>query len=131
MTRSAHILVSALLETTSAEIDRAAAQTNKNPSDAQKKAGNYAKGKITLHGLEIAIENAAGSTRSGKDKDGKPWSVKMPCPYGYFTSVSGDSAPEGKDGDKVDCYIGDSPENETVFVVNQQTEAGKFDEHKV
>ncbi len=33
----------------------AASQTERNPTDAQKEAGNYAKGKVRWAGLEIAI----------------------------------------------------------------------------
>lgn len=55
-----------------------------NPTEAQKRAGNYAKDHINIHGLDITIENAKGSTRSGYDKDGKKWNVVMPCAYGYI-----------------------------------------------
>ncbi|PTT91334.1 hypothetical protein DBR45_55290, partial [Pseudomonas sp. HMWF031] len=44
------------------------------PTEAQKEAGNYKKGKVRLHGLDISIENPKGSTRKGKDQDGKEWS---------------------------------------------------------
>lgn len=65
----------------------AARQTDTKPSDAQKESGNYAKGKVRIHGLDISIENPKGSMRKGVDKDGKPWSVKMPVHYGYITRV--------------------------------------------
>ena len=57
------------------------------PTQAQKEAGNYAKGHTTISGLDISIENPAGSTRSGTDADGKPWSVEMQSHYGYIRSV--------------------------------------------
>jgi hypothetical protein len=96
------------------------------PTEAQLKAGNYRHGHITLHGLDITLENPKGSVRSGIDPDGKPWSVTMPAIYGYFKrSVA-------KDGDHVDCYIGDHPESERVFIVDQIDHlTGKYDEAKV
>lgn len=100
-------------------------RTERNPSDAQKESGNYAKGKMSWKGLPIAIENPKGSERSGMGRDGKRWSVKMPAPYGYFLGT------EGKDGDHVDTYIGPDHASEKVFVVDQiDAENGRFDEHK-
>lgn len=96
------------------------------PTDAQKKAGNYKKDHIRFQGLDISIENKKGSTRSGVDKGGKTWSVTMPAAYGYFKRT------EGKDGDHVDCYIGPDQNSDRVFVVDQiDAASGKFDEHKV
>jgi len=65
----------------------ASRKTDRNPSEAQKKSGNYAKGKVTLHGLDISIENPKGSVRRGVDPNGKSWEVKMPAHYGYITRV--------------------------------------------
>lgn len=112
-------------ESVADDVAAAAAKADKDPSDAEKEAENYRKGHVRLHGLEIAIENAKGSTRSGKDKDGKEWSVTMPAVYGYFKGT------QGKDKDHIDCYIGPDPDCELVFVVNQQKKEGGFDEHKV
>jgi len=104
----------------------AAAQVNPAPTEAQKEAGNYKKGHVTIHGLNVSIENPAGSIRSGTDKSGRPWQVTMPAHYGYFKRT------EGKDGDAVDTYIGPNAESTKAFVVNQvDAESGKFDEHKV
>jgi len=44
--------------------------------------------------------------------------------YGYFKRT------EGRDGDQVDVFIGEEPESENVYVVDQVLR-GKFDEHKV
>ena len=117
----------------SAEIHSAAhkaATSHKNdlpqPTDAQKKAGNYKHGKISLYGMPISIENPKGSQRSGIDPNGEPWSVTMPAIYGYFLGT------EGADGDHVDCYIGDHPDSQRVFVVDQlDADTGAFDEHKI
>jgi hypothetical protein len=106
-------------------IDRAAAKAARKPSDGQKEAGNYRKGKIRLHGLDITIENPRGSIRSGVDKDGKPWNVRLPDHYGYLNRT------EGSDGDHVDCYIGRHPMSSRVFVVDQvDADSGEHDEHK-
>jgi hypothetical protein len=101
-------------------------RANPNPSDAQKKAGNYKKGRLKFHGLDVSIENFKGSTRSGKDKNGKEWSVKMPVRYGYIRRT------EGADGDHVDAFIGPHPATaEKVYVIDQiNHENRRFDEHK-
>lgn len=97
-----------------------------NPSEAQKEAGNYKKGHIRLDGYDITIENPKGSTRSGKDADGKEWSVKMNYDYGYIRGT------KGVDGDHIDVYLGPDQENGRVYVVDQiDQKTGKFDEHKV
>ena len=109
-----------------AAIRIAARNTDTDPSEAQKKAGNYAKGRLRFAGLGIVIENPKGSERRGVDKGGKPWVCRLPAHYGYFSRT------EGKDGDQVDCYIGDRPEHDVVWVVDQIDPATKrFDEHKV
>ncbi len=114
-----------IAEATAAEIDKAAAKTEPEPTDAQKETGNYAKGHIDLHGFDISIENAKGSERSGKNKQGKEWSVTMPAHYGYIKGT------KGPDKDHLDVYIGEEPESTKVFVVNQAKEEGGFDEHKI
>ncbi len=100
---------------------------NTNPSEAQREAGNYQKGHMRLHGLDISIENPRGSTRSGTDKGGHPWSVQVPDHYGYIRRT------EGRDGDHVDVYVGpDGEQSQHAFVINQiNPDTGKFDEHKV
>jgi hypothetical protein len=95
------------------------------PSEAQKEAGNYKKAHVRWSGLEIAIENPAGSTRSGTGPDGTAWSVEMPAAYGY---VKGTKA---RDGDQVDVYMGPNPQAPRVYVVDQiDPTTGRFDEHK-
>ena len=38
---------------------------------------------------------------------------------------------KGADGDEVDVYVGDTPQSQTVFVVDQiDADTKKFDEHK-
>jgi len=113
-------------ETKAQAVEQAASETNTEPTEAQKEAGNYAKGKVTLHGMTVSIENPKGSTRSGTDKNGKPWSVEMKSHYGYFLGS------EGRDKQHVDVFIGPNPDGKKAFVVNQIDPAtGRFDEHKV
>jgi len=108
--------------------DKAATAANPSPTEPQKEAGNYRKGHTRIAGLDISIENAAGSERSGTDGDGKGWSVTMGTHYGYIRRT------EGKDGDHVDVLIKPGTPDDwtgTVYVVNQPKRDGGFDEHKV
>lgn len=83
-------------------------------------------GKRKIHGINISIENKKGSTRSGTDPDGKPWSIKMKYAYGRIPRT------EGADGDQIDVYIGDDPSSELVFIVHQQDPwKKKYDEDKI
>ena len=103
--------------------------TETNPSDAQKESGNYKKGHIKFGGYDYTIENPKGSTRSGKDADGKEWKITMHDTYGYIRGKF------GKDGDHLDMFINDKADldnwNGDVFVVDQVNPDGSFDEHKV
>lgn len=108
------------------EIQAQREQTKTNPTEAQKEAGNYRKGHIKVDGYDIVLENPKGTTRSGKDANGKKWSITMKHDYGYIRGT------KGTDGDHIDVYLSDNPTARNVYVVdqiNQQT--GAFDEHKV
>ena len=108
------------------QIEAARVEVASAPTDAQKEAGNYKKGHLTLQGLDITLENPKGSTRSGTDQDGKAWQSTMTHDYGYIKRTL------GADGDHVDVFIGDQLDSETVYVVDQvDPKTGKFDEHKV
>lgn len=96
------------------------------PTEAQKEAGNYKVGRVSLHGLDISIENPAGSVRKGIDKSGTPWETTMQQHYGYIRGTV------GADKDHIDTFIGKNHDSNKVFVVDQvHPETGKFDEHKV
>ncbi len=98
------------------------------PTDAQRDAGNYKKGHVRVQGLDISIENPAGSTRTGTREDGSTWSTVIPRHYGYIRGTV------GKDKDHIDVTLGDAPDDakRPVIVVDQGTPKGKtFDEHKV
>lgn len=111
-------------------LKNAIAETEPNPSEAQKKAGNYKKGHLSFGGYDFTVETPKGTTRSGKDEQGKPWSVTMHDTYGYILGKI------GVDGDHIDMFINDGADLDTfdgnVYVVDQvNTETGEFDEHKV
>lgn len=108
----------------------AIAETETEPTEAQKKAGNYKKGHLSFGGYDYTVETPKGVTRSGKDEQGKPWSVTMHDTYGYILGKI------GVDGDHIDMFINDAADLDTfdgnVYVVDQvNPETGVFDEHKV
>lgn len=112
---------------TSDMVDERASETNTEPTDKQKEAGNYKMGHISIKGMPISIENPKGSIRRGSDKNGTTWEREMKNHYGYFTNTTGN----GKDGDAVDVFIGPHPEDfDRVYVVDQRVD-GQFDESKV
>jgi len=107
-------------------INKAIENIETDPTDAQKEAGNYPKGHVKIEGLDVTIENGAGHVRKGTDENGKAWEVTMPAHYGYIKRTV------GADGDHVDVYVGEVPNPNSVFVVDQiDLDTGKFDEHKV
>lgn len=111
-------------------LKNAIAETEPNPSEAQKKAGNYKKGHLSFGGYDFTVETPKGTTRSGKDEQGKPWSVSMHDTYGYILGKI------GVDGDHIDMFINDAADLDSfdgnVYVVDQvNPETGEFDEHKV
>ncbi|MBK0130199.1 PLxRFG domain-containing protein [Delftia sp. S66] len=90
------------------------------PTEAQKDAGNYRKGHVRLNGLDISIENPAGSRR-------RPEWPPLQSHYGYIKGSV------GADKDHVDVFMADraSDPDLPVFVVDQVNRDGSFDEHKV
>lgn len=118
-------ILSPNISETQKSIKSARAEVEQNPTEAQKEAGNYRKGHITIDGYNITIENPKGSERSGTDKDGNKWSVTMNNDYGYIRGT------EGVDGDHIDVFLSDNPESGDVFVIDQVNPDGTFDEHKV
>jgi hypothetical protein len=114
----------------SEKLQNAIAETETEPTEAQKKAGNYKKGHLSFGGYDFTVETPKGVTRSGKDEQGKPWSVTMHDTYGYILGKI------GVDGDHIDMFINDAADLDTfdgnVYVVDQvNPETGEFDEHKV
>ena len=89
------------------------------PTEPQRDAGNYAKGHLRLHGLDISIENPRGTRR-------RPEWPELTAAYGYIRGS------KGKDGEQIDVFIGPDPDSNLAFVVDQVSpESGRFDEHKV
>lgn len=119
-------IVSPNISETQKSIESARAEVDKNPTEAQKEAGNYKKGHVKVDGFDITIENPKGSVRSGKDADGKEWSVTMNNDYGYIHGT------EGVDGDHIDVFLSDNPEQGNVYVIDQiNQKTGEYDESKV
>ncbi|MDP1542414.1 MAG: hypothetical protein Q8L99_04615 [Polycyclovorans sp.] len=89
------------------------------PTEAQREAGNYAKGHLRLHGMDISIETPKGSRR-------RPEWPELTAAYGYIRGS------KGKDSEQIDVFVGPSPDSQVAFVIDQVSpESGRFDEHKV
>lgn len=83
-------------------------------------------GQTDFQGLPIAIENKAGTVRSGTDPDGHEWHTKMLLSYGYIKGT------KGADGEGVDVYVGPDKDADSAFVVQQKDPStGEYDEDKV
>ena len=74
---------------------------------------------IEVQGLLIGIENPEGSVREGEG-----WKTTYFHPYGFIAGT------KGADDEEIDCFVGNHPDSEDVYIVNQQVD-GQFDEHKV
>jgi hypothetical protein len=108
---------------TKASAEKNALRVDRNPTEAQKEAGNYKKGHRRVEGLDFTIENPKGAVRRGRGPDGE-WQVRMPADYGYIRRTV------GADGDHIDAY--DLRNGSRHFVVDQlDHRTGAFDEHKV
>ena len=113
-------------EQTADAIQRGAEPQQLNePTEAQKAAGNYKMEHRKVDGYNVSIENPKGSVRRGKGEDGKEWQTTMQNDYGYIRGT------EGVDGDHIDVFLSDTPEQGDVFVIDQLDKDGNFDEHKV
>lgn len=90
------------------------------PTQAQREAGNYKKGHVVINGLDISIENPAGTRR-------RPEWPPLKDHYGYFKGTV------GADKDHMDVFLTDRAEDTSlpVFVVDQNNKDGSLDEHKV
>lgn len=114
--------------TLASKIAQAEAETDQNPTEAQKEAGNYKKGHVRIGQFNITVENPKGSVRRGTDENGNPWETTMQNTYGYIRGT------EGVDGDHIDVFLTndiDGWNGRRVYVVDQYNEDGTFDEHKV
>lgn len=80
--------------------------------------------RTSWRGLELVIENEAGSYREWTRPDGTPARTLLLYTYGYFADHA------GSDGDELDCYIGPDLAARFVFVVHQLAPDGSRDEDK-
>lgn len=91
------------------------------PTEKQRAVGNYKKGKTSVSGLQISIENPAGSKR-------RPEWPELKSHYGYATGGTPSS-----DGDHVDVFVKPGTpldHNGPVHVIDQLHPNGTFDEIK-
>lgn len=94
----------------------------------RKAASHKLDGEQRFRGLDIAVENEKGSTRTWHDPHGKETgSTFMHFAYGYIRLT------KGTDGDHVDVYIGPDEDAKDVFIVDQMKKPDfkTFDEQKV
>lgn len=71
-----------------------------------------------MHGLRISIETPKGAKR-------RPEWPALAHHYGYIRGT------QGKDKDHVDVFVGEHPDTELVFVIDQiDPKTQLFDEHK-
>lgn len=110
-------------ETELSRVDAAAGNTKTDPSDAQREAGNYRKGRFWWNALEIVIETPKGEKRHPEKHPDWP---DMPAHYGYIRRTLSEA-----DGDHVDVFVGPNIDSQLVYVIDQVKPDGKFDEHKV
>lgn len=107
-----------------AAADAATSPTNDTPAptEGQIEAGNYKKGHVRWNGLDIAIENPAGTRR-------QPEWPELNGHYGYIKRT------EGADGEHVDVFLNpDENRTDKVVVIDQYNggkKSGGFDEHKI
>lgn len=109
------------IEAAAAEAATSPTNDRPEPTEAQKEAGNYAKGHLRINGLDVSIENPAGTSR-------RPEWPPLANHYGYIRRT------EGADGDHVDVFLGDRAQDTSlpVFVIDQvDPKSKRFDEHKV
>ena len=97
------------------------------PTAEQKQSGEYQKGHLSIGDLKIAIENPAGSIRSGTDPNGNEWQITMKHHYGFIENTT------GADGDEIDVFVKNHlfDEPECAYIIKQVDINGQFDEQKV
>lgn len=97
------------------------------PNNEQKQTGEYQKGHFSIGDLKIAIENPAGSIRSGTDAQGNEWQITMKHHYGFIENT------DGADGDEIDVFVKNhlAVEPKCAYIIKQLDNNGQFDEQKV
>ena len=115
-----------------------AAEQQQTPDEKAIEAGKaYPTNGADFQGIHVAIENPAGSFRSGVDAKGNKWEIQLKDNYGSMPNV------KGADKDHLDVFtpVGLSEEQEAktkyAYVVDQYViddngkQTNQFDEHKV
>ena len=76
----------------------------------------------TVGPFQVVVETAKDRWRTGPG-----WRNRMPAHYGYVVGY------QGADGDSIDCYVGENPDSNSVYVIDQMRldKPRVFDEHKV
>lgn len=96
------------------------------PPPAMQRLDHPYLGTICFQGISIYVENPIGTTRSGVDVNGKPWSVIMTAHYGEIPATV------AADGDPLDVFVGPDPNADTAYVIQTKIPGTKtFDEVKV
>jgi len=116
----------------------AAADQQQAPSEAAIEAKEaYPLTGADFQGIHVAIENPAGTVRSGTDANGEKWEIQLKDNYGSMPNV------RGADKDHLDVFtpVGLTKEQEDktkyAYVVDQYVvddngkQTNQFDEHKV
>lgn len=98
-------------------------RTDPNPTVAQKVSGEYAKRVVGWQGLNISIENEAGSYREGVNRDGQKWRQRMPYPYGYINDTT------GIDLDHVDVFVGPHLDDAQFVYIVHARKVNRWDEY--
>lgn len=113
------------------EAAHAAATSPKNdkaePTKEQILSGNAELGHPKVAGMDLSIENPAGSVREDKHNTPPKWRTKMSSHYGYIRGTV------GFDKDHLDVFVKPGTSqgfDGTVYVVNQNKGNGHLDEHK-
>lgn len=97
----------------------------RKPTPGQAEVMNYRHAHIDVQGIPITLETGMGQDREGVAPNGTPWKVTMPADYGRVKRSI------GADEEEIDVYVGQNPQSQTVFAIDQHdAETGKFDEHK-
>ena len=76
---------------------------------------------VDVQELPIFIENHKGTVRRGPG-----WKTVMPADYGFIEGVG---SAEGA-FEQLDCYVGDAHDAPDVYIIDQVTLEGAWDEHK-
>ena len=81
--------------------------------------------RVNFQNIPVAIEYPAGSVKLGQDEQGNTWSRVYLLDYGFI-----EGGPNSGDGETMDVYLGPHQSARYVYLVNQLTKQGEFDETK-